>query len=179
MRWRNPYQNSRYSLPHLIVILHRISAKTALSRGGKNGMRCIMITVPIIKLIPPEFILGKTYYADTDGNILNAKGHKLAPRLSPFARHYKKGSCYPQVRIAEKNFLIHKLVCAAFWGLPKPGQVCHHFDGNKFNNRPDNLIWLDPKEHPLFDRAVRQGIIYKHVDGFARMDYEISHHCEY
>ena len=123
------------------------------------------MAIPIIKLIPPELIGGKTYYADTDGNILNAKGRKLKPLLSP-GNHISRPNmhgAYPQVNIDGKRPTVHKLVCTAFWGLPKPNHVCHHLDGNKFNNRPDNLIWVSREEHPNFDRAVRNGVIYKHV----------------
>ena len=137
------------------------------------------MTIPIIKIIPPEFIGGKTYYADTDGNIRNAKGHKLksmyCDRTHVPSSH---GGDYPHFTISNRNYRIHKLVCAAFWGVPKPNQVCHHLDGNKFNNRPDNLIWLDRAEHPAYDRLVRQGIILKHTDPETKMDYELTHHCE-
>lgn len=122
------------------------------------------MNIPIIKLIPPELIGGKTYYADTDGNILNAKGHKrkvvFSDRSHVSSSH---GGDYPHVIIAGRNYTVHKLVCTAFWGLPKPNHVCHHLDGNRFNNRPDNLIWVSREEHPSFDRAVRNGVIYKHV----------------
>ena len=123
------------------------------------------MNIPIIKQVPPELIGGKTYYADTDGNILNAKGRKLKPLFSPANRISRPNmhGAYPYVNIAGKYPTVHKLVCTAFWGLPKPNQVCHHLDGNKFNNRPDNLIWVSREEHPNFDRAVRNGIIYKHV----------------
>ena len=122
------------------------------------------MNIPIIKLIPPELIGGKTYYADTDGNILNAKGHKLRSLLCDRTHvPSSHGGDYPYVNIAGKHPTVHKLVCATFWGLPKSNQVCHHLDGNKFNNRPDNLIWVSREEHPSFDRAVRNGIIYKHV----------------
>ena len=115
----------------------------------------------IIKLIPPELIGGKTYYADSDGNIRNTKGRILKPQFSPAARNYKRGSCHPHVSINGKENSIHILVCAAFWGLRKPGQQCHHLDGNKFNNRPSNLIFLYPAEHRRFDRAVREGQIFQ------------------
>ena len=137
------------------------------------------MTIPIIKIIPPEFIDGKTYYADTDGNIRNAKGKVLCVKSSPSdsIRRPNMHGRYPHVSIG-KDRGVHKLVCAAFWGVPKPNQICHHLDGNKFNNRPDNLIWLDRAEHPAYDRLVRQGIILKHTDPNTRMDYELSHHIE-
>ena len=131
----------------------------------------------IIKLIPPELIGGKTYYADSEGNILNAKGQILKPVFSEAMQNYKRGSCHPVVHIAGKNRNIHILVCATFWGPRKPGQHCHHFDGNKFNNRPTNLIFLDPEEHHRFDRAMRAGKIFQRslTDP---MEWDFTHHCE-
>ncbi len=114
----------------------------------------------IIKQIPPQMISGKTYFADEEGNIYNATGHRLSPRFSPAKRNHKGGSCYPQVLIAGKDRLIHVLVCAAFWGAPLPGQECHHFDGNKLNNRPTNLIFLSHDDHHNFDKAMRAGKRY-------------------
>ena len=131
----------------------------------------------IIKLIPPELIGGKTYYADSDGNIRNAKGRIRKPDFNKAMQNHKGGSCYPVVEIAGKKRTIHILVCATFWGMRKPGQECHHLDGNKLNNRPTNLIFLDPDEHRRFDKAMRSGKIYVRslVDP---MVFEMNHHCE-
>ena len=110
-------------------------------------------------------ISGRTYFADEEGNIINLQGRKLKIDFSP-AKHnspYTHGGAYPCVKIAGRNPLVHKLVCAAFWGMPAPDQVCHHLDGNKFNNRPDNLVWVHVKDHPAWDRAMRAGQIFKHT----------------
>lgn len=36
---------------------------------------------------------------------------------------------------------IHSLVCEAFNGPPKPGQVCRHLNDDKPDIRPENLAW--------------------------------------
>ena len=136
------------------------------------------MTVPIIKLIPPELTGGKTYYANSNGEILNAHGYKLKHLFSPAMRTHKGGSCYPRVQLGKKNLYVHLLVCAAFWGLPKPGHVCHHLDGDKFNNRPDNLIWVHRELHPKYDRWMRQGQIFRHIDTDLLMEREMSRHQE-
>ena len=107
---------------------------------------------------------GRTYFVDDEGNIINAKGRKLKPRLSPFCRTRKKGYGYPQVEIAGRDRLIHHLVCTTWWGVPPFGHVCHHLDGNKFNNRPSNLIWVPREAHPFMDRMMRSGAIFQHVE---------------
>jgi hypothetical protein len=125
----------------------------------------------IIKQIPLSLIDGKIYFADEEGNIRNAKGRKRKPDFCPAKQHHQGGSVYPVVKIADLNRNIHLLVCAAFWGeRPSKDYVCHHLDGNKFNNRPDNLIWVHKKDHPRWDRAMRMGVIYKHRDGQQLMD---------
>lgn len=45
-------------------------------------------------------------------------------------------------------FLVHRLVCMAFHGLPpSAGMQVAHGDGNRINNRPENLRWATPKEN--------------------------------
>ena len=130
------------------------------------------------KQIPPSLIDGKTYFADEEGNILNAQGRKRKPDFSPSRHHHKGGSHYPVVKIADKDRVIHVLVCSAFWGVRPPEHVCHHLDGNKFNNRPDNLIWVSKEDHPKYDRMVRAGRILTHVQADKIMLSEMSKHCE-
>lgn len=36
---------------------------------------------------------------------------------------------------------VHDLICRAFRGKPKPGQVVLHADDDRRNNRPSNLAW--------------------------------------
>ena len=45
--------------------------------------------------------------------------------------------------------LIHRLVLLAFHGPAKPGMQCNHKDGNKQNNRIDNLEWVTPRDNNL------------------------------
>ena len=150
------------------VPLHRLS-----ETNHPSDWRCIML----IKQIPPSLIGGKTYFADENGNIQNAKGKILKPLFSTSNKNHRGGSVYPHVSLnVDKD--IHSLVCAAFWGIRQSGQVCHHLDGNKFNNRPDNLIWLYPDEHRFYDKLVKQGVILKHVDPNELMEREMRQHRE-
>jgi len=63
-------------------------------------------------------------------------------RASKTARHIYMGRVY-----RKKNYKIHRLVCEAFHGEPKPGQVVIHLDEDATNNRPDNLRWGSQKEN--------------------------------
>lgn len=52
-----------------------------------------------------------------------------------------------------RYFKVHRLVCLAFYGKPKPEQTqVRHLDGNPENNSLSNLRWGTPKENAA-DRA--------------------------
>ncbi len=87
----------------------------------------------IIKQVPGY----EDYYAGEDGRIWSC--------LSPGLDSKKK---YRQVAVKGsatdgkfKTNRVHRLVCLAFHGAPKEGDTASHLDGNRENNRPENLIW--------------------------------------
>jgi hypothetical protein len=42
---------------------------------------------------------------------------------------------------------VHRLVIETFFGPCPDGYECHHIDGDKLNNRLDNLEWISKLEH--------------------------------
>jgi hypothetical protein len=54
---------------------------------------------------------------------------------------------------------VHSLVLTAFVGPMPEGMECRHLDGNKFNNRLDNLTWGTRKEN-MGDR-LRHGTYHR------------------
>lgn len=46
-----------------------------------------------------------------------------------------------------KTFRVARIVCDAFHGPAKDGQVCMHLDENSQNNRPENLAWGSQEEN--------------------------------
>ena len=58
-------------------------------------------------------------------------------------------SGYRRVDIFGKAFKVHRVVKIAFHGLPRSDEAwqVHHIDGNKGNNRLDNLEYVTPSEN--------------------------------
>lgn len=57
------------------------------------------------------------------------------------------GKRFIYARRGYKTLKVHRLVCEAFNGPPKNGQVCMHLDENSRNNIPSNLAWGTQKEN--------------------------------
>jgi len=54
---------------------------------------------------------------------------------------------YMQIVNKKKTYFVHKLILLAFHGdKPNGFEACHN-DGNKLNNRPDNLRWCSHKSN--------------------------------
>jgi hypothetical protein len=66
---------------------------------------------------------------------------------------------------------IHRLVASAFMGLPPTGKdQCNHKDGDKTNNRIENLEWVSAREN--IQHAFQNGLMWVSCSGvgsFARL----------
>ena len=64
---------------------------------------------------------------------------------------------YRTISIGNKKYSIHRLVAEAF--IPKPDnlQQVNHKDGNKLNNKVENLEWCTPKEN--MQHAFKTGLM--------------------
>lgn len=60
---------------------------------------------------------------------------------------YEKSTGYSAVAFGGRKVRAHVVVLSAFAGPRPEGAVCRHLDGNKQNNRPDNLAWGTPTEN--------------------------------
>lgn len=80
--------------------------------------------------------------------LANKKGEILSVRNSVVTFGSFTGA-YKRIHIQGLGYVyVHKLVCLAFHGVPKPGfNYVNHKDGNKLNNAPANLEWVSPSEN--------------------------------
>lgn len=59
-----------------------------------------------------------------------------------------------------KSKMVHSLVAEAFIGKRPDGMECNHIDGDRTNNRADNLEWVTPAQnmaHAAANGLVRNG----------------------
>lgn len=71
------------------------------------------------------------------------KGKILKKQLLKSGRYYVH--CYDKNK--QKNIAVHKLVALAFIGDRPKGLVINHIDGNKINNRVENLEYVTQKQN--------------------------------
>lgn len=110
----------------------------------------------IIKLASPDSVLPVKdlpgYYVTSGGQIISTRVRRkgtLIPDKPRFLSPMKgaKGYLVVYISIAPRQRYIHRLVIETFHGPPPPNAECRHLDGNKLNNRADNLAWGTSKEN--------------------------------
>lgn len=85
----------------------------------------------------PDFPL---YWVFDDGSVLSVVG-KTPRVLKPGYRGNYLGMSIVDRLGKLRGVYLHRLVAEAWHGMPASGQEVRHLDGDKLNNRPDNLAW--------------------------------------
>lgn len=92
------------------------------------------------------------YDVSNAGRVRRVGGGYLRPMAMP------RG--YLQVALSsggvERRHLVHRLVASAWLGPPPPGTAVNHIDGDKANNRADNLEWATARQNTA--HAIETGL---------------------
>lgn len=74
------------------------------------------------------------------------KAYYYATR-GPLTRNYGGGR-YLKMKVDRKTVMVHRFVMEQKIGRPlQPGEYVHHINGDRKDNRPENLELVSPKEH--------------------------------
>lgn len=122
-----------------------------------------------LRLCPLERTHGKPLYCSADGRFFNHKGRELRPsvlRQRTWRSHNGiSGSHYPSMR----QYGNCHILIALTWIGPRPTAInpltgesvcyeCHHRNGDMYDNRASNLIWLSRDDHRRYDAALRTAL---------------------
>ena len=67
--------------------------------------------------------------------------------LSPNNTRKNGEKSYSYISVNDETYLIHRLVAATFLDHPQGKDFVNHIDGDKWNNRADNLEWCTVSEN--------------------------------
>ena len=126
-----------------------------VSRWTTLALTIFLLTCPLVVLqvqaapglsphLPPEGLKGRKpgyWQVSSEGRCRNSFGG--------ISHGCLKSSGYCEVMICDSTFKVHRLVARAFLG-PPPSEAAwqvNHIDGNRSNNRKDNLEWVSQSEN--------------------------------
>ena len=92
-------------------------------------------------------------YPDDPGYSVSDHGEVRGPRGWTLTGDLVKGG-YHRVNIRGSHMLVHRIVARTFIGPIPDGLEVNHKDGNKSNNRADNLEFVTPSENVRHSIAV-------------------------
>lgn len=123
----------------------------------------------IWKEIPLELTNNKNgYFISSYARFKNTKGHIITD--------YKHSSGYKRLSIQRKTILLHRLVAITFIPNLENKEQVNHIDGNKLNNKLENLEWVTNKENQI--HKINTGL-YKGEKNIIQYDLNMNKINEY
>lgn len=107
--------------------------------------------------------LGDRYYISKNGeiaSIYDAYGIRDFPMLLK-PRYSTNG--YRMFALKKKNYLAHRIVAECFLG-DVSNKIVHHLDGNKLNNKIDNLKITDYSENNKHGKLKRKNTVIEIIE---------------
>ena len=110
------------------------------------------------------------YYISSLGRFKNKKGIIM----KDYKPHH---SGYIYLRVNIKKYALHRVVALTFIENPENKIVVNHIDGNKLNNKAENLEWLTCSENNL--HAHKIGLNKGHKREIIQYDLEMNEICKF
>ncbi len=152
--------------PECVDIQDKIYVKERKSRRAK-----ISVTCPDCK--QTRYVDKREIDRRVRKNIFTGRCHKCNPPKGKENKNWKHGKClktgyiydtietnHPLISMAGKRNRIaeHRLIIAKHLNRPLlSNEVVHHIDGNRSNNKIENLVLLTKQNHFQFERALQLG----------------------
>jgi len=81
--------------------------------------------------------------------------------LKPYFSPFKNNTLYYYLKLVNEkgeriSLKLHKIVAMAFVPNNNNKKIIHHIDGNRLNNRADNLMFVTETEHNELHRKMRE-----------------------
>lgn len=102
------------------------------------------------------------FRAGSDGTIVGPTGRVRRSWLT------NSGYLHLQPRYRSSDVYVHVMVCEAFHGPRPTGMEVAHYDGDRLNNRPDNLRWATHQDNEA-DKIRHDRVAHGERNGHAKL----------
>lgn len=114
------------------------------------------------------------FYVSEDGKIYSSTTYYGDKSLHEKKTTVNKSRGYVYVRTSKRNYQVHRLVAEAFIPKPNGKDYIDHKNGNRTDNRVENLEWVTQKEN--VSRTIARGRAYFAPKGsykkYSQSDYD-------
>jgi len=108
------------------------------------------------------------YQISNHGRIKNKNTSRILKPWLHDGRYYR-------IKLRKKAYRIHRLVAETFIDNPSDKSEVNHINGDKLDNRADNLEWVTPEEnaaHAIENKLIKNSYSKEKVNGLAKACFE-------